>query len=240
MLEEARFTIEDLKEVNVFYLDHDPGVAARAHADKHVVKMLLETAQLLSSVWHVLAPHRLETDIGSTDPAFPRIDQKKEHEAQLDRDSLKTFIDNQLIYQLSHRNHPSAEWARETTGNYDWLWRLGAELSAEYTFRYGRTHASSVVIYTLEFTPPELPRGEQNEPPLAMPAEYFRYDTDGNADAVPSYRAYYKEGKRHLLQYTKREPPDWLLDVAHHKADAIMRPGAPSRQSSKPSHTSRS
>lgn len=42
--------------MNVFYLSHDPAEAARFHCDKHVVKMVLETAQLLSSAHRVLDP----------------------------------------------------------------------------------------------------------------------------------------------------------------------------------------
>ena len=34
--------------MNLFVLDRDPRLAARAHCDKHVVKMVLETAQLLA------------------------------------------------------------------------------------------------------------------------------------------------------------------------------------------------
>lgn len=34
--------------MNIFYLDSDPEVCAKYHNDKHVVKMILETAQLLS------------------------------------------------------------------------------------------------------------------------------------------------------------------------------------------------
>lgn len=40
--------------MNVFVLDLDPAQAAEYHADKHVVKMILETAQLLSAAHHVL------------------------------------------------------------------------------------------------------------------------------------------------------------------------------------------
>ena len=36
--------------MNIFYLHHDPAVAAQAQCDKHVVKMVLETAQMLSAV----------------------------------------------------------------------------------------------------------------------------------------------------------------------------------------------
>ena len=38
--------------MNVFYLDRDPEAAARMMHDKHVVKMILESAQILSTVCH--------------------------------------------------------------------------------------------------------------------------------------------------------------------------------------------
>ena len=39
--------------MNIFVLDRDPNVAARMHCDKHVPKMILETAQMLSTAHHV-------------------------------------------------------------------------------------------------------------------------------------------------------------------------------------------
>ena len=36
--------------MNIFVLDLDPNLSAKYHCDKHVVKMILETAQLLSTV----------------------------------------------------------------------------------------------------------------------------------------------------------------------------------------------
>jgi hypothetical protein len=45
--------------VNVFILDADPVLAARAQCDRHVVKMTLETAQLLCAVFDPgAAPYR--------------------------------------------------------------------------------------------------------------------------------------------------------------------------------------
>lgn len=38
--------------MNIFYLHHSPIQAAKAHCDKHVVKMILESAQILSCVHH--------------------------------------------------------------------------------------------------------------------------------------------------------------------------------------------
>lgn len=40
--------------MNIFYLDHSPAASAVAMCDKHVVKMILETCQLLSTAHNVL------------------------------------------------------------------------------------------------------------------------------------------------------------------------------------------
>jgi hypothetical protein len=40
--------------MNIFYLDKDPEIAAQYHCDKHCVKMILESAQLLSTAHRVL------------------------------------------------------------------------------------------------------------------------------------------------------------------------------------------
>lgn len=39
--------------MNIFYLHHSPPLAARMHCDIHVIKMILETAQILSTVHHL-------------------------------------------------------------------------------------------------------------------------------------------------------------------------------------------
>ena len=39
--------------MNIFVLDRDPQVAAQMHCDTHVVKLILETAQMLSTAHHV-------------------------------------------------------------------------------------------------------------------------------------------------------------------------------------------
>ena len=48
--------------MNIFFLDYDPKKCAQYHNDKHVVKMILETAQLLCGVHWVTgneAPYKL-------------------------------------------------------------------------------------------------------------------------------------------------------------------------------------
>ena len=40
--------------MNIFYLDKNPKIAAQMHCDKHVVKMVLEYAQILSTAHRVI------------------------------------------------------------------------------------------------------------------------------------------------------------------------------------------
>ena len=39
--------------MNIFILDKDPKIAAQMHCDKHVPKMILETAQMMSTAHHI-------------------------------------------------------------------------------------------------------------------------------------------------------------------------------------------
>lgn len=40
--------------MNIFVLNENPEIAAREHCDKHVVKMILESAQMLSTAHRML------------------------------------------------------------------------------------------------------------------------------------------------------------------------------------------
>lgn len=42
--------------MNIFLLHLIPQICAQMHCDKHVVKMILETCQMLCSVWHITDP----------------------------------------------------------------------------------------------------------------------------------------------------------------------------------------
>ena len=40
--------------MNIFYLHEDPQTSAKMHCDKHVVKMIIEYAQMLSTAHRML------------------------------------------------------------------------------------------------------------------------------------------------------------------------------------------
>jgi hypothetical protein len=112
--------------MNIFYLSPHPKIAAKWHCDKHIVKMILEYAQLLSTAHHEL-------------DGVPSIE----------------------CYKSTHKNHPSAIWARENDKHYKWLWALLYETCKEYTRRYNKVHATERkgIVQNLSNHPHELPQG---------------------------------------------------------------------------------
>lgn len=48
--------------MNIFFLHFNPQICAKMHVDKHVIKLILESAQMLCTTWHVIDPeHKLYT-----------------------------------------------------------------------------------------------------------------------------------------------------------------------------------
>ena len=50
--------------MNIFVLDNDAASSARMMCDKHVVKMIVESCQLLSTAHHVLDGNEIVVDSG--------------------------------------------------------------------------------------------------------------------------------------------------------------------------------
>jgi hypothetical protein len=130
--------------MNIFFLDENPTLSAKYHVDKHVVKMILETAQLLCGVHHM------------TDQVTTKYRPSND----------------QVPYKLSHKNHPCAIWARESLSNYLYLCELGLELGKEYTYRYGKRHKSIEVIEWCIVNKPNIPDIGFTTPARAMPDEF--------------------------------------------------------------------
>lgn len=195
----ARYGAEE--PVNLFILDWDPDAAARFHCDAHVVKMVLEVGQLLSTAWHVVSPNLVE-EVFVPPPYTKGV-------ARGEQPWWAAALGGQRIYRTSHASHPIAEWVRLNTATYEWTWRLGVALAAEYTRRYKRLHAAEEVLWALEGPPPRLREGALVQPAPAVP-EPLCVSSGDYYDTVASYRNYYVEGKQRLLRWTRREAPEWL------------------------------
>ena len=179
--------------MNIFYLDHDVTKCAEMHNDKHVVKMILEYAQLLSTAHRVLDGVELSglSDSGRKKKFWTLGDSR-----------------DYTLYKATHINHPSAVWVRKSVQNYMWLAEMLEVLCGEYTYRYGKVHKVErdglMQLLKNEF-PKNLPIAPFTEPTPAMPD-----DVKIIGDSIKSYRNYYINNKAHLANWKKRQVPEWF------------------------------
>lgn len=178
--------------MNVFYLSRDAVECAQWHNDKHVVKMMIEYAQLLSTAHRVLDGTEY-TDLSANGRKIKRY---------------RLAENDDIIYKASHINHPSAVWARQSDSNYNWLYFMWASLSAEYTYRYGKIHACWEKLGALLATvPTNIQTADFTPPPPAM-KQYPQCIVEN--DSIQSYRNYYREAKAHFCKWTSRPTPHWF------------------------------
>lgn len=205
--------------VNFFLVHPDPVKAAGQLNDKHVVKMVLETAQLLSWIVWNYVPDKA----------------KQWCEARL--------LGNAGIYAAAskgHAKHPVLLWMKKHRNNWNIAVKHGVSLCEEYTKRYGRVHKSQAVI---EFCRDNFVEGEdgnmpsdQTQPVQRSPAhnphgvtlplpqcfgkswthlrrDAFRGATadDSVLPAVVAYRDYYVKDKARFSRWTSpAKEPKWF------------------------------
>jgi len=161
------------------------------HVDKHVVKMIIEYAQLMSTA-HRLLDGSMYIDITANGRSIKRW-------------KLDDEVTERIIMKASHINHPSAIWTRSNYQNYVWLHKLWYYLCKEYTYRYSKVHSVETRMKDVLYTPPKnIIKSEFYPPTPAMPDIY-----KVNQDSITSYRKYYKIGKEHLANWKLREIPNW-------------------------------
>lgn len=178
--------------MNIFVLSDNPILCAQYHSDKHIVKMIVETAQLLSTA------HRVLDGVMYIDDTSGRKIKRWKHPVP--------EMDN-VLYLASHVNHPCAIWARENVHNYMWTFRLFRELMNEYTIRYGKTHKCDAMLSTLVSPPRNIKSAaERSEFAQAMPEE-----RKIPGDAVSAYRNLYMNEKRELAVWKHTERPEWFV-----------------------------
>ena len=152
--------------MNIFVTDPCPIQSARTLPDKHIVKMPLETCQMLAIIysdWYygVGKLHKINGQpYATTRGAF--------------------------------RNHPCTQWAAANPFNLAWLIRHGYALCTEYALRYDKDHTCLNVIVQAEriyhkafdiLSLHDASRGH-TEFTRAMP-EYLKYD-----DTISTIEAY--------------------------------------------------
>ncbi len=180
--------------MNIFYLSSSTSKCAEYHVDRHVTKMCIEYAQLLSTA------HRL---LDGTE-YFDKTSNNRKIKRWMLPDKRES-----LLMKSTHPNHPSAIWCRESKENYEWIYNLWKNLLSEYTYRYGKVHACARLLETLKTTPSNIPDKPFTQVTPAMPDE-----CKIPGDSIASYRNYYINNKRHLASWegkvNSRNVPEWF------------------------------
>jgi hypothetical protein len=154
--------------MNIFVTDTSPIQSASNLPDKHIVKMPLETCQMLSIIysdWYY--------GVG------------------------KLYKADGKPYRTAHgafRNHPCTQWAAANQHNLSWLIVHGFALCTEYTERYGKVHTCYDVIrqaadiYNKCFDDSwSQSYHKVTDFTRAMP-EYLKFDT--TIDTITAYKQY--------------------------------------------------
>ena len=179
--------------MNIFILDKDPKVAAQMLCDKHIPKMIVESAQMLSTA------HRI-------------LDGKPEKRRSKSGKTIQTYysfgdIRDNLYYLAVHKYHPCTTWTMESLDNYNWHFGHFASMAAEYNYRRERTHETWQKMGMILAAPPEnIPNVGLTE--FAQAMNHFP-DCKVEGDAVQAYRNYYHAAKPFAKWEWKRSAPDW-------------------------------
>jgi hypothetical protein len=192
--------------MNIFVLHWKQRKAARWHVDKHVIKMLLETCQLLYTAhWVLFYPQLRECK-------SVIVLSKTQKQLSIPEYMLMAPIcesTKQPTYRPCHVLHPCAKWTRVCSGNYLWLAKLGIELAREYRFRFGKVHSCEKhIVWLNNNLPPSIKHFPRRKFAIAMNEQYII-----SKNPIICYRHYYRTSKqeRGLIKYTNRHTPHWLL-----------------------------
>ena len=159
--------------MNRFILADTPQESARMMCDKHVVKMILEEAQML---YTALALNGIDVADG---------------------------------YKPTHKAHPCTLWTAENSANYGYGVRLLEAMGDEYTYRYGKTHKTiRNHLDLLKFYESLMPQASTvTDWQFAGSEDAQRFST--LSECVDRYHRYYRETKRHIAKWSKRNVPKW-------------------------------
>ena len=192
--------------MNIFYLDKDPIKAAKQSCDKHVVKMIVESAQMLSTA------HRMIDGTQYTGKTKTGRNIKRWRHPNSNMDNV--------LYKACHTGHPSTLWVMENAYNYHWLYKHMIALNDQFKLRYGhvKDHSTITLLKEILMYPPKnislnkLP----TDPTPAMPD-----DCKIPGDVVGSYRKYYIEHKRSFASWkSPGKMPTWYSEGIEHAKES--------------------
>jgi hypothetical protein len=188
--------------MNIFILDINPQIAAQSQCDKHVVKMILESVQMLSTAHRVLDG---------------RMTIKKSKSNRNVKTWLLDDYRETLLYKSAHVNHPCSIWCRESAVNYYWLLSHVKALCDEFHYRFNKVHKSGSLLGLLSKLPEALLRDYTYSDDIPAKfavaiSEKIYPGVKDEKNPVESYQEYYrrKNAEQFEMKWTKRKAPKWM------------------------------
>ena len=189
--------------MNLFVLDKDPVIAAQLQCDKHVVKMIVESAQMLCTT-HRMLDGNMKIEERYVEGSLPARYRKIKRWTHTDKE-----LDS-LLYKAVHMNHPCTKWTMLSACNYEWHYRHFIALCDEYQYRYNRQHSTDALLRSkLKQHPRNIPKQGLTLFPLAMKSNPECMFPD---DPVKSYKLYYQtKQSRFKMTWKDRAIPEWFV-----------------------------
>lgn len=171
--------------MNIMAVHKQPRVSAIMLPDAHVVKMRVESVQMLVAALYIN---------GCPENQMPLTKAGRFH-------------------QGGYFHHPCTVWASKTQENFLWLIEHAQALCDEKDYRYGVKEQTARkqlehIVNEIQWDD-YIPEGELQDFYMAMPLIY-----QDPADTVGSYRRYFNAEKQYKKNglpntFTRREPPEW-------------------------------
>jgi hypothetical protein len=185
--------------MNIFILSTDPVEAAVLQCDKHVVKMIVESAQMLSTAHRMLDGYM---ELRSS-KSGKRMVKYWVHP--------KLSLENTL-YKAVHHGHPCTVWTMQTNANYEWHYKHFVALCDEYKYRYGKVHATDILLRKTLRKPPSGTTWSNLYTPFALAMQHEPQCIHKD-DPVRSYKEYYQTKQdRFKMVWSKRDVPEWFSE----------------------------
>lgn len=188
--------------MNIFIYDKVISENVKMYPDKHVVKMILETAQLLSTAYRISNGKKIKAIVNGKFKNWYLIDSD---EYRLENTTV--VITKTTVYAATHINHPCALWARASKSNFQYLLNLYHALISEWNYRYqhNKVHKSNECIFIIESDIINIKEKYLTDFAQAMPEQYR------DKDVTKAYRDYFNGEKQHLAYWKNRPKPDWYM-----------------------------
>lgn len=166
--------------MNIFTTSACPVQSALWLDDKRLVKMILESAQILSTVvWRYKG----------------NSNDRSVHSG---------------LYKATHTGHPCILWSGRTRANFNWLVDHALAMCVVYNSYSGKTHASQSVINQAKEFKSSVPKGGLQEFANATPFKGYKFDHLDIHKKYQKFMIFkWSELDKTSPKWTNRKQPEW-------------------------------